>query len=91
VWKYIRPILMGLGAFWKEELDHPDREVSLVVVLPNPSGAGAILSLIPQFLSIQFLNIFIYTPLTKERSSVGQAQAPRTGWRLVAIPFRFIL
>jgi len=25
VWKYIRIILMGLGAFWKEKLTHPNR------------------------------------------------------------------
>jgi hypothetical protein len=29
VWKRIRPILMGLGEFWKEKLDHPGRALSL--------------------------------------------------------------
>ena len=28
VWKYILTILMGLGAFWKEKLDPPDRALS---------------------------------------------------------------
>ena len=28
VWKNIRTILMGLGAFWTEKLDHPDGVLS---------------------------------------------------------------
>jgi len=40
VWKYIRTILMRLGAFWKEKLDHPDRALSLCTAVCGEVFAG---------------------------------------------------
>ena len=47
--------------------------LQLVVVHPNPLGSSAPLSLIPQFFSVQFWNIFVYITVSY-RSSILQRE-----------------